>query len=114
MLLQLKKKPFYPEGIMAMDGFGEASYFKRNPKLKKLKGNRNHALLNIGRQDTLHTGLKPQDIDLEILGSTSDYLIVDLKNNENLKLEDKIRFHVNYEALLIAMTSPYIKKKYIN
>ena len=63
----------------------------------------------MGRQDIQETGLVPLDYDIEIMGASSDYIIIDIKEND-FKLGDKLRFSVNYEALLCAMTSPFISK----
>lgn len=112
-IVELKKKPFYPEGKITTNAFGEISVFEKNPQWRDVKGSRNQALLNIGRQDIQETGLLPKDVNLEILGATSDYLVVDLKSNERFKIGEKIQFNLNYEALLRAMTSPYVIKIYI-
>jgi len=112
-IVELKKKPFYPNGKITTNAFGEISVFGKNPQWREFKGSRNQALLNIGRQDIQETGLSPKDVNLEILGATSDYLVVDLKSNESFKIGEKIQFNLNYEALLRAMTSPYVSKVYI-
>ena len=108
-IVELKKKPLYPKGKITTNAFGEPSIFQNINKSKE--GHRNHALLNAGRQDIQEKGLLPKD-DVEILSASSDYIIVDLKDI-NLKLGDELRFHVNYEALLAAMTSPFISKVFI-
>ena len=99
----------YPKGTITTNAFGEPSVFQN--KYKSREGYMNHALLNAGRQDVQEKGLIPKD-DIEILSASSDYIIVDLKNSD-FKLGDELRFSVNYEALLGAMTSPYISKVFI-
>ncbi|MHA1899317.1 MAG: hypothetical protein ACTSW5_00370, partial [Promethearchaeota archaeon] len=69
------------------------------------------ALLNLGRQDTAIDGLTPIE-NIKILGGSSDYLIID-PNNNDYRVGQKLKFFLNYEALLRAMGSPYITKKYI-
>ena len=108
-IVELKKKPLYPKGTITTNAFGEPSIFQNRNKSKE--GYRNHVLLNAGRQDVQETGLFPKE-DVEILSASSDYIIVDLKKT-NFKLGDELRFHVNYEALLGAMTSPFISKVFI-
>ena len=108
-IVEIKKKPLYPKGKVTTNAFGEPSIFQNINKSKE--GHRNHALLNAGRQDVQEKGLFPKD-DVEILSASSDYIIVDLKEN-SFKLGDELRFNVNYEALLGAMTSPYISKVFI-
>jgi predicted amino acid racemase len=108
-IVEIKKKPLYPKGTITTNAFGEPSIFQLKDKSKK--GFRNHALLNAGRQDIQEKGLFPID-DIELLSASSDYIIVDLKKGD-FKLGDELSFHVNYEALLGAMTSPFISKVFI-
>jgi len=110
-IVEIKKKPLYPKGTITTNAFGEPSIFQNRDKYESKEGYRNHALLNAGRQDVQEKGIFPKD-DIEILSASSDYIIVDLKDT-NLKLGDELRFHVNYEALLAAMTSPFISKVFI-
>jgi len=108
-IVELKKKPLYPKGTITTNAFGEPSIFQN--KDKRTEGYRNHALINAGRQDTQEIGLTPLE-NIEIMSASSDYIIVDLKDND-FKLGDELRFNVNYEALLGAMTSPFISKVFI-
>ena len=110
-IVEIKKKPLYPKGTITTNAFGEPSIFQNRDKYESKEGYRNHALLNAGRQDIQEKGLYPND-DIEILSASSDYIIVDLKDT-NFKLGDELRFHVNYEALLAAMTSSFISKVFI-
>lgn len=64
-----------------------------------------------GSQDVLVAGMSPK-IDVEILGSSSDHTLLDLKQT-HLKVGDEVRFSLSYGALLSAMTSPYVAKEYI-
>jgi len=50
---------------------------------------------------------------LEILGSSSDHIILDSKNN-NLQVGDEVNFNLDYGCLLAAMTSPFIKKQFVD
>ncbi|MFX1337424.1 MAG: alanine/ornithine racemase family PLP-dependent enzyme [Promethearchaeota archaeon] len=105
-IVEIKKKPLYPKGTFTTNAFGEPSIFQNKDKSKE--GYRNHALLNAGRQDVQEKGLSPKN-KIEILSASSDYIIVDLRNCD-FKIGDELRFNVNYEALLGAMTSPFITK----
>ncbi|TFG02783.1 MAG: alanine/ornithine racemase family PLP-dependent enzyme [Promethearchaeota archaeon] len=108
-IIECKKKPRYPKGTITTNAFGETSIFK--DKYEDIEGLRNQALLNVGRQDINERGLIPID-DVEIMSASSDYIVIDLKDNE-FNVGDKLRFHVNYEALLGAMTSPFVSKVFI-
>jgi predicted amino acid racemase len=110
-IIELKKKPLFPKGTITTNAFGEPSIFMNKNKFKNVNGTRNQALLNAGRQDIQETGLKPRE-NVEIMSASSDYIIVDIKNS-NLKIGDKLLFDVNYEALLSAMTSPFVSKVFI-
>ncbi len=91
------------QDIQMNDGNGEG-------KIKEDKI-RIQALLDFGRQDTAINGLIPIE-NIKILGGSSDYLIVNVIDND-FHIGQKLNFNLNYEALLRAMQSPYITKKYI-
>ncbi len=104
-IAELKKKPSFPSGTITKPAFGDSIFLKRNyPK----DGEMNLALLNAGRQDVLETKIIAAD-DIEILSATSDYIIIDVKDNK-FKIGDELRFNLEYEALLNAMTSPFVSK----
>ena len=65
----------------------------------------------MGKQDTSISGLSC-DRDLEILGASSDHLILNSKNSY-LKVGSPVNFNLDYGSLLMAMTSPFIKKQFI-
>ena len=111
-IVELKKKPLYPKGTFSTNAFGEPSIFENKSNLINKSEFRNQALLNIGRQDVIEKGLIPKD-EVEIMSATSDYLIVNLKGNQNYKVGNELRFDLNYEALLNAMTSPFISKVFV-
>ncbi len=69
------------------------------------------AILGVGRQDVLVSGLSPTQ-PVEILGSSSDHIILNAKNTD-IKVGDEVVFIPNYGAMLSAMTSPYVHKQYI-
>ncbi len=84
-----------------------------NPNSKSMKqGMMKRAILGIGIQDVAVTGLKPIAA-IKILGASSDHLMVDSKK-VNLKVGKELSFNMNYSALLSAMNSPHIIKRYIN
>lgn len=103
-VIELKRKPSLPYGESAQNAFGEKVHFED-------KGIMQRGILNIGRQDVHVFGLKPLD-PVEVLGSSSDHIVID-STNSRLKLGDTISFSVDYGAMLSAMTSPYVAKKYM-
>ena len=52
-------------------------------------------------------------MDIDILGMSSDHIIVDTKKLD-LRVGNEVVFDLNYGALLSAMTSPYVMKRYVN
>ena len=65
--------------------------------------------MGIGLQDIMVSGLTPE-LDVDIIGSSSDHIIVDTKKLD-LKVGEELEFKMNYGALLSAMKSPYVNKK---
>ncbi len=102
-VIESKIKPSLPYGDVCQDAFGNI------PKFSDL-GLMNRAILGVGLQDVLVSGLTPLS-DIDILGSSSDHIIINAKQSE-IKVGDTVEFNLNYGALLSAMTSPYIIKIY--
>jgi len=103
-VVELKTKPSQPYGEIAQDAFGHVNKFDD-------KGNMARAILAIGRQDVDGSVIKPR-IKADILGASSDYLILDVSDLD-LKVGAEVQFDVGYSALLKAMMSPYVEKKYL-
>jgi predicted amino acid racemase len=112
-IIEIKRRNTVPNGIIVSNAFGEIidSNQNKNNNHNIQSSKRNQVLLNIGRQDIVPDGLKPMQKNIKILGASSDYLIIDILDN-NFKIGQTLDFELNYEAFLRAMTSPYIKKEY--
>ncbi|KPK33677.1 MAG: hypothetical protein AMS24_00410 [Chlamydiae bacterium SM23_39] len=104
-IIELKDKPSLPSGQIGQDAFGNIPSFKDYGVITR-------ALLALGRQDTIFEDLITED-GLEILGASSDHLILYLKNRR-YKVGDKIKFNLKYGALLRAFTSKYVKKIFVD
>lgn len=102
-IIEKKLKPSVPIGEIGQDAFGNI------PSVED-KGMIVRSILNIGRQDMNVDGLDPKDSGVEILGATSDHLLIDSTGNPNLNIGDILSFDLNYAALVAAMTSPFVKK----
>lgn len=104
-IVELKNKPSVPIGVINKDAFGKAPHFAD-------KGIRKRAIMAIGRQDVAPDELIPLDQGMEIIGASSDHLIVDTTECERyLQVGDEVEFLPNYGGLLALMTSPYVIKK---
>ncbi|MFP4083105.1 MAG: alanine/ornithine racemase family PLP-dependent enzyme [Candidatus Aminicenantes bacterium] len=104
-VIESKIKPSKPYGEIGLDAFGNVPEFEDRGPMKRV-------LLAVGRQDILVSGLDPK-IDVEILGASSDHLILNAHQTD-FKVGDQVEFNLNRGAMLAAMTSPYVTKKYIN
>ncbi|WP_226035347.1 alanine/ornithine racemase family PLP-dependent enzyme [Aquibacillus saliphilus] len=104
-VIESKIKPSKPYGEIGQDAFGN------NPKFED-RGLMRRVILGVGSQDVLVSGLTPK-LDIEVLGSSSDHTLLDAKNVD-LKIGDEVAFTMTYGALLAAVTSPYVFKKYID
>lgn len=111
-IVELKQRSLKPQGVAVSNAFGEPVQQKFHFKGKGRNMFRKQALLNIGRQDIEIRGIYPL-ADVKILGASSDYLIIDVLENE-FEVGMKLYFNLNYESLLKAMTSPYISLKFVN
>lgn len=106
-VVELQDKPSSPEGDMAFGGQG------RNQLIED-KGIRKRAILAVGKQDVDYHGLYPVESGIEILGASSDHLLLDVSGlKRELKVGDILRFKMNYSSMLRAMTSEYVEKNYI-
>jgi predicted amino acid racemase len=106
-VVELQDKPSSPEGDMAFGGQG------RNQVIED-KGVRKRAILAVGKQDIDYHGLYPVDSGIEVLGASSDHLLLDVSDLEkDLKVGDILKFKMNYSSMLRAMTSKYVEKNYI-
>ena len=104
-LLEVKKKPSVPIGTMGVDAFGGRPQFED-------KGERLRGIVNIGREDVAAEGLTPVATGIEVLGASSDHLILDVTDaHPALQVGDKVAFRMSYAALLAAMTSEYVEKR---
>lgn len=104
-VIESKKKPSLPFGEICRDAFGNVPSFQD-------RGIHQRVIIALGRQDIQVSNLKSNQ-DLEILGSSSDHIILNGKNCD-LLVGDEVNFNLDYGGLLAAMTSPFIKKQFIS
>lgn len=103
-IIELKEKDSLPTGQIGMDAFGNTPTFTDRGRMKR-------AIVAIGRQDVRVEGLTPVDSNIEIIGASSDHLILDVTQSQaELKVGDIVGFRVDYGALLSLMTSKYVEK----
>lgn len=103
-VIEVKYKPSYPRGPIGMNAFGEKPVFED-------KGIRRRAIVALGEQDVPASGLVPVQQGIDIIGASSDHLILDTTDNGDIKVGTICTFRLNYKALLHAMTSKYVTKR---
>lgn len=104
-LIEIQEKPSVPIGVVGRDAFG------RIPTRPEDRGIRLRGILAAGEQDIYPGGLIPLEEGVEIVGASSDHLLVDLTNcRQELKIGAPLSFTVAYGSLLRAMTSPFVSK----
>lgn len=107
-IVEIKKKPSKPIGKTAIDAF-------RNTPVFEDKGEMIRAICAIGKQDCDPQFMKPEDERIEILGSSSDHLILDITQCKyDYKVGDKVAFILDYVAILRCMTSTHVEKIYVD
>lgn len=105
-IVELQQKPSAFVGEHCQDAFGGHPHFENHGEIL-------HALVNIGRQDVDSEGIVPL-APVTVIGASSDYLSLDVTALAGkIQLGDVLSFHVNYSALLAAMTSAYVEKRCI-
>ncbi len=106
-IVEMKIKPSMPIGNTGVNAFGEEVSFVD-------KGMMLRAILAIGRQDMDIDGLTCLDEKIDILGASSDHLLIDLTATKSYNIGDTVCFKMTYGAVLKGFTSEYVYKTYIN
>ncbi len=103
-MVECRVKPTLPRGLIAQDAFGRVPAFvDRGPRLR--------AICALGRQDCVPEGLTPLAPGVEVLGASSDHLLLDVEDMPcPLRVGDTLSFLPGYGALRAASTSPYVAK----
>ncbi|AYO31042.1 MAG: ornithine racemase [Thermoanaerobacteraceae bacterium] len=105
-VIEVKVKPSSPIGEIGRDAFGNIPVFVDKGPMKR-------AIVALGKQDCRIEGLTPVDETMEILGGSSDHLLVDVTNSRNIQVGSIIQFRMSYGAMLSLMTSEYVGKKIV-
>ncbi len=105
-IIELKSKQSIPIGEIGVDAFGQKPVYEDRGIIKR-------AILAIGKQDIDLDSLTPVDPKIDILGGSSDHLILDVTNSDTLyKVGDLISFELGYGGMLKAFTSAYVDTAY--
>lgn len=110
-IIEIHEKPKVPQGIMQENPSGEsfeideAEYGKTSFR----------ALIDVGVLDISDPNFMiPIDSEVEIVGASSDMIVVDLGDNKlNRKVGDLLKFKLKYMGALRVFNSKYIDKKIV-
>lgn len=106
-VVEKKTKSSLPVGQVGIDAFGNVPVFED-------KGDIDRIIVAIGKQDMYFDGLKPVDEGVEILGGSSDHMILDVTNAERkFKVGDIVDFEMSYSSILMGLNSEYVYKKIV-
>jgi predicted amino acid racemase len=106
-IIEVRHKPMAATGEQGSNLLGETPEI--DPKLVGEEGLR--VILDIGVLDVSPGDLEPLDPDVEVLGSSSDMMVVHIKKERQIRLGDMLRFRPNYTGVLSLMNSEYIEKR---
>lgn len=105
-LVEVKTKPSYPIGQRVVDAFG-------NQPVYIDKGFQTRGILAVGRQDFGdHNKLICTDENIELVGSSSDHLIINIKDGK-YRVGDVLSFQLYYQSMLYLSLSQDINKSYV-
>lgn len=109
-IIELNQKPMIPTGMLAENPSGESFEIDES-----LYGKTSHrAILDVGLLDINPKYLIPTDDQLNVIGASSDMLVVELGANEqNYKVGDVLNFDLKYMGALSIMNSRYIGKEVV-
>ncbi len=107
-IIELREKPSMPWGEFGVDSYGKTpEHHDRGIRLR--------AICALGRQDTDFETLWPVDPGVEILGASSDHVVLDITDaRQTYQVGGLVRFRLGYFALMRACTSDYVKKCYLS
>jgi len=105
-IIELKEKPSLPIGEVGVDAFGEKPYYEDRGIMKR-------AIIGIGKQDTDLGSMTPVDPQIEIMGGSSDHIILDVTHaDKEYKVGDIVEFTLGYGGMLKTATSAYVERDY--
>ena len=106
-ILELQRKPSLPEGRLGLDAWG-------NPPQPIVDcGEQLRGLVNLGRIDVNPDSLLVKDKRINIIGASSDLMVLDMTKTKEYRVGDEIEFIPNYPAMVQAWLSPYLEKIFV-
>lgn len=99
-VIEVKDKPSYPVGELSFTAFGEVGEYED-------RGIRRRALVALGKVDIgFEDRLMPRNKAIEIMGASSDHLILDIEEcKEDIKVGDIVEFDLCYPTMVYSTSS---------
>ena len=108
-VIEIFEKPMVPSGDLEANPSGEV--FEINEEDYGKTSYR--AIIDLGLLDTSPDFLIPEAKDFEIIGASSDMIVLDLGDKPKYKVGDLVPFRLKYMGALALMNSNYIEKKVV-
>jgi predicted amino acid racemase len=107
-IIEMTKKPMVPHGTLAANPQGEVTEIDES-----LYGKTSYrAIIDIGLLDIDPKYLVTDSHDFEVVGASSDMLVLDLgENKKDYKVGDIVSFKLKYMGALALLNSDYIEKR---
>ncbi len=106
VVLECYEKPPAPQGPGGRDAFGHV------PEAELPDEDAYYALLYLGRRDCEPGGLRPLLPGSYLAGATSDVSV--LITPKPLRPGDTVSFAIDYDALVRAVTSPFVSREFVH
>lgn len=108
-VIEVRRKPSYPVGDIFVDCYGKKPYYED-------RGVRKRALVAVGKLDfALTDSLIPTEKGIEVLGGSSDHLILDVEDcARELRAGDVLTFETRYSTMMYLTSSRYVRVEYVN
>lgn len=108
-IIELTEKPAMPMGEMGQNLTGETLSFSDTGNTTSSY----RAIIDIGLLDVEDGHIKPVSKDMQIVGASSDMIVVDLgENPQHFRVGSTIEFSMDYMGLLRIMSSDYVDKRF--
>jgi len=106
-VIEVKDKPSFPVGELSFDAFGNVGEYED-------RGIRKRALVALGKVDFAYTDmLMPRNADIQVLGASSDHLILDVEDcKSGIQVGDIVDFDLCYATMVFATSSKNIHITY--
>jgi len=111
-VIEVTHKPVLPTGELGENVMGETFEFDEDADEADYSERSYRAIVDVGTLDIVPKFLIPKNDDTEVVGASSDMLVVDLgENKRGYQVGDWLRFKLKYMGALHLLNSDYINKR---